>query len=229
MNGPMYYPPGPGGYPPQGGRGMMGYPQPEMMPHRPRYPGGQPMPGMPVPAPYGQGPQGYGIPPGYPRPAPRPRGEGMNGARGGAPGVNGARPGQGPPQGNRPAASGGAPARGPSNRQSTAGNIPGAPEGITLTPAALANASPMEQKQMLGEVLFLKIAPAHAELAGKITGMLLEIDNSELLHLIENHEALNGKVNEAIAVLNEYSTGGREGEAPAQLGQQAQASTPAAA
>ena len=59
--------------------------------------------------------------------------------------------------------------------------------------------------------------------------MLLEIDNSELLHLIENHEALNGKVNEAIAVLNEYSTGGREGEAPAQLGQQAQASTPAAA
>jgi polyadenylate-binding protein len=35
--------------------------------------------------------------------------------------------------------------------------------------------------------------------------MLLEIDNSELLHLIENDEALNGKVNEAISVLNEYS------------------------
>jgi polyadenylate-binding protein len=27
INGPMYYPPGPGAYPPQGGRGMMGYAQ----------------------------------------------------------------------------------------------------------------------------------------------------------------------------------------------------------
>lgn len=37
--------------------------------------------------------------------------------------------------------------------------------------------------------------------------MLLEIDNAELLMLIENEEALNGKVTEAIAVLNEYSGG----------------------
>ena len=34
--------------------------------------------------------------------------------------------------------------------------------------------------------------------------MLLEIDNAEVLHLIENQEALNAKVSEAIAVLNEY-------------------------
>jgi polyadenylate-binding protein len=31
LNGPMYYPPGPGAYPPQGGRGMMGYAQPGMI------------------------------------------------------------------------------------------------------------------------------------------------------------------------------------------------------
>ena len=31
INGPMYYPPGPGAYPPQGGRGMMGYAQPGML------------------------------------------------------------------------------------------------------------------------------------------------------------------------------------------------------
>ena len=43
--------------------------------------------------------------------------------------------------------------------------------------------------------------------------MLLEIDNSELLLLIENEEALNNKVNEAIVVLNEYS--GPSGEAAA--------------
>ena len=30
INAPMYFPPGPGAYPPQGGRGMMGYPQPSM-------------------------------------------------------------------------------------------------------------------------------------------------------------------------------------------------------
>jgi polyadenylate-binding protein len=46
------------------------------------------------------------------------------------------------------------------------------------------------------------------ELAGKITGMLLEIDNDDLLRLIEDQESLNSKVSEAIAVLNEYSNQG---------------------
>ncbi|ELU44821.1 polyadenylate-binding protein [Rhizoctonia solani AG-1 IA] len=43
MQPQMYYGPGPGGYPPQAGRGVMGYPQPGMMPPRGRYPPGQPM------------------------------------------------------------------------------------------------------------------------------------------------------------------------------------------
>ena len=34
---------------------------------------------------------------------------------------------------------------------------------------------------------------ASAELAGKITGMLLEIDNSELLHMLDNRELLKRK------------------------------------
>ncbi|TFY83722.1 hypothetical protein EWM64_g305 [Hericium alpestre] len=63
----------------------------------------------------------------------------------------------------------------------------------------------MEQKQMLGEVIYLKIAPAQPELAGKITGMLLEMDNQELIHLLETPDAMNGKVNEALAVLHEYA------------------------
>ncbi|KAJ8356810.1 hypothetical protein SKAU_G00196040 [Synaphobranchus kaupii] len=38
------------------------------------------------------------------------------------------------------------------------------------------------------------IQAMHPSLAGKITGMLLEIDNSELLHLLESHESLRSKV-----------------------------------
>ncbi|CAF5072867.1 unnamed protein product, partial [Rotaria magnacalcarata] len=59
-----------------------------------------------------------------------------------------------------------------------------------LTPAGLANATPQEQKQMLGERLFPLIQQMHPDLAGKITGMLLEIDNTELLHMLESRESL---------------------------------------
>uniref|UniRef100_V5G5Q5 Polyadenylate-binding protein n=1 Tax=Anoplophora glabripennis TaxID=217634 RepID=V5G5Q5_ANOGL len=50
-----------------------------------------------------------------------------------------------------------------------------------LTASMLAAAPPQEQKQMLGERLFPLIQRMYADLAGKITGMLLEIDNTELL------------------------------------------------
>jgi len=73
-----------------------------------------------------------------------------------------------------------------------------------LTPAALANATPQEQKQMLGERLFPLIQGMQPELAGKITGMLLEIDNTELLHMLESRESLKAKVEEAIAVLQAH-------------------------
>lgn len=43
--------------------------------------------------------------------------------------------------------------------------------------------------------------------------MLLEMDNAELLHLLENQEAMNQKLMEAIAVLNDFSSKeGPEGE-----------------
>ena len=47
---------------------------------------------------------------------------------------------------------------------------------------------------MLGERLFPLIQRMHPDLAGKITGMLLEIDNSELLHMLESQESLKLKV-----------------------------------
>lgn len=65
----------------------------------------------------------------------------------------------------------------------------------------LANAKPQEQKQILGERLYPMIDRMHPSSAGKITGMLLEIENSELLHMLEDSEALKAKVEEAVAVL----------------------------
>uniref|UniRef100_A0A8C2IJ67 Polyadenylate-binding protein n=1 Tax=Cyprinus carpio TaxID=7962 RepID=A0A8C2IJ67_CYPCA len=73
-----------------------------------------------------------------------------------------------------------------------------------LTASMLAAALPQEQKQMLGERLFPLIQNMHPSLAGKITGMLLEIDNSELLHMLESPESLRSKVDEAVAVLQAH-------------------------
>jgi len=77
----------------------------------------------------------------------------------------------------------------------------GPPGGAPLNAAALANASPTVQKQMIGEKLFPLISKMQPELAGKITGMMLEMENSELLMLLESEQQLKGKVDEALRVL----------------------------
>ncbi|NP_001091917.1 polyA-binding protein [Strongylocentrotus purpuratus] len=84
-----------------------------------------------------------------------------------------------------------------------------------LTSAMLASALPQEQKQMLGERLFSIISETHKDLAGKITGMLLEIDNSELLHMLEVQEALEKKVEEAVQVLMNHQKEGTKPPGPA--------------
>lgn len=146
INGPMFYPPAPG-FPPQAGRGGM---MPGFGMMRPRYPGNGQVPGMPMP-PYGA-PQGYGMP-GYP-------------GRGGGPRPGREEPGSmpvprpaPPPQGGqaRPPAAGaprpagpGAPVQAP--RAPATSVIPG------VTPEQLANLSSQEQKQLLGEVIYMRIA-----------------------------------------------------------------------
>jgi len=60
---------------------------------------------------------------------------------------------------------------------------------------------------MLGETLYPQIENAlkqmekSEELAGKITGMLLELDQQELSNMIESGELLHKKITEALDVL----------------------------
>merc|ERR1719498_215380 len=86
-------------------------------------------------------------------------------------------------------------------QQQAAPKMPGPDE--PLSAAALAQAAPGMQKQMLGEKLFPLISRYQPELAGKITGMMLEMDNSELLILLESEAQLKTKVDEALRVLNQ--------------------------
>ncbi|KAH7553627.1 hypothetical protein JRO89_XS12G0035600 [Xanthoceras sorbifolium] len=65
----------------------------------------------------------------------------------------------------------------------------------------LASASPEQQKQILGEQLYPLVEKHQPDLVAKITGMLLEMDNSELLLLLESPESLAAKVDEAVQVL----------------------------
>eukprot|EP00747_Dinoflagellata_sp_TGD_P124279 gnl/TRDRNA2_/TRDRNA2_173959_c2_seq49.p1 gnl/TRDRNA2_/TRDRNA2_173959_c2~~gnl/TRDRNA2_/TRDRNA2_173959_c2_seq49.p1 ORF type:complete len:651 (-),score=194.21 gnl/TRDRNA2_/TRDRNA2_173959_c2_seq49:57-2009(-) len=75
------------------------------------------------------------------------------------------------------------------------------PSGGSLSAATLAAAPPGVQKQMLGEKLYPAIAKYQPALAGKITGMMLEMDTSELLTLLESEQQMKVKIDEALRVL----------------------------
>ena len=70
-----------------------------------------------------------------------------------------------------------------------------------LSAAMLAAASPQDQKQMLGDNLYLRIQRMYPHIAGKITGMLLGLETAELLELLADGSSLRSKVEEAVAVL----------------------------
>ncbi|CAA0819593.1 Polyadenylate-binding protein 4 [Striga hermonthica] len=75
------------------------------------------------------------------------------------------------------------------------------PMPITALASALANATPEQQRTMLGENLYPQVDQLEHEHAAKVTGMLLEMDQTEVLHLLESPEALKAKVAEAMDVL----------------------------
>lgn len=67
--------------------------------------------------------------------------------------------------------------------------------------SALANANPEMQRTMLGESLYPLVEQLERDHAAKVTGMLLEMDQTEVLHLLESPDALKAKVAEAMEVL----------------------------
>ncbi|GMT31439.1 hypothetical protein PFISCL1PPCAC_22736 [Pristionchus fissidentatus] len=72
-----------------------------------------------------------------------------------------------------------------------------------LTSGMLAQAAPQEQKQMLGERIYSQIGRVYGDRSdvGKITGMMLEMDNSELIMMLQDPELFRSKVDEAAQVL----------------------------
>ena len=79
-------------------------------------------------------------------------------------------------------------------------------DGSPFTLAGLARFTPTIRKNMIGERLYRLIHPSQPELAGKLTGMLLDLDNGDLLVLLESPEDLRTKVDDALAVLQEAAT-----------------------
>ncbi|KAM7250704.1 hypothetical protein ACFE04_022587 [Oxalis oulophora] len=65
----------------------------------------------------------------------------------------------------------------------------------------LAIVSPREQRILLGEHLYPLVEALEPETAAKVTGMLLELNQTEVLQLLESPDALRARVNDAMDVL----------------------------
>ncbi|CAL9157345.1 unnamed protein product [Musa hybrid cultivar] len=75
------------------------------------------------------------------------------------------------------------------------------PIPIAALPSALANAPPKQQRLMLGDSLYPLVKQLEPFDTAKVTGMLLEMDQTEVLHLLESPDALRAKVAEAMEIL----------------------------
>ncbi len=62
-----------------------------------------------------------------------------------------------------------------------------------------------QRKQMLVVCLHPRVAAHNNSLATKITGMLLELDDTDVLHLLDTPDALTERVQEAERVLREHA------------------------
>ncbi|GMM32943.1 polyadenylate-binding protein [Saccharomycopsis crataegensis] len=193
MQAMFYNQAGQPGFLPPGARGPV---NPQMMMQQ-----GIPRPGQGIPPPpqgqwAGQGPNGQPVP------------------------VYGMPPFVGGPQGNM---------RGPNNRfyQNRNQRGPRGPQSDAPTSnvAQLASVLPSypieQQKRLLGEELYPKVFSnpklnQDAEAAGKITGMILDLDNTEILQMLDDEEVFKSRFADAFSAYEEYkNSNATEGEAAA--------------
>eukprot|EP00927_Polykrikos_kofoidii_P085551 TRINITY_DN9336_c0_g2_i1.p1 TRINITY_DN9336_c0_g2~~TRINITY_DN9336_c0_g2_i1.p1 ORF type:complete len:300 (+),score=47.16 TRINITY_DN9336_c0_g2_i1:111-902(+) len=73
-----------------------------------------------------------------------------------------------------------------------------------LTAAALAAMPPAARKRAIGEKLYWRIYRHKPEVAGKLTGMMLELSNSELLLLLRSDSNLLSRLDEAMSALRTH-------------------------
>lgn len=67
-----------------------------------------------------------------------------------------------------------------------------------------------EDKQTLGEQIYLKVVPMYPEKAAKLTGMLLEMDNESLKETLESSKLFEMKLAEALQVLHTVPPAGTD-------------------
>jgi polyadenylate-binding protein len=88
--------------------------------------------------------------------------------------------------------------RGPRAPVSGGAAVPGQFDATTF-----ASLRVEDQRNYLGELLFPKVTSVNAEQAPKITGMLIEMDATEVIKLLHSEEELVAKINEALDVLRD--------------------------
>ena len=79
--------------------------------------------------------------------------------------------------------------------------MPEQPRLVPMSAFMLSAYPTKDQKQVLGDRIFPFVYCMYPAKAAKITGMLIELDKSELLDLLKCRESLKAKVEEAVAVL----------------------------
>ncbi|KAH9586490.1 RNA recognition motif domain [Trypanosoma melophagium] len=77
--------------------------------------------------------------------------------------------------------------------------------GGNLRASHLSILSPEEKRNVLGERLFSKVMEIQPNQAAKITGMLLEMETTEILEILNTSSLLTAKVEEAIVVLRQHA------------------------
>ncbi|VEU19474.1 DEKNAAC100631 [Brettanomyces naardenensis] len=106
---------------------------------------------------------------------------------------------------------------------------PGAPAANLAD--VLPQLAPEQQKRVLGEELYAKIEStgkaSDKEAVGKITGMMLSMDNQQILDMLKDEGLFNTQFDQALAAYENYRKGPEAASASAPFTEQAPAAGPA--